>query len=210
KHNDCDKHNDRDKHRDWDKHNDRDKHRDRDKDFHDCGCKKDRDNDDNEKHSRSCVCKKVRDINDAQHEVDRKKHGCDVSCDRSIKELLNQCKDSDFDTIPFKLLCGCNGDCETFVGTGVIKMDGCFFDIRSTFFRVVDFVRGSDCCAILELLCPDRCEGKHNGIEGFIRTGACLEVDLNDFTGITCFPPVRAEKMDHKKIMCSDSKKKSR
>lgn len=89
-------------------------------------------------------------------------------------------------------------------------MDGCFFDIRSTFFRVVDFVKGSECCAILELLCPERCEGKHNGIEGFIRTGACLEVDLKDFTGITCFPPVNAKKMDHKKILCTDSRKKSR
>ncbi|WP_423410738.1 CotY/CotZ family spore coat protein [Heyndrickxia sp. MSNUG] len=149
-------------------------------------------------------------MNDAQHEVERKKHGCDVSCDRSIKELLNQCKHSGLDTIPFKLLCGCKGDCETFVGTGVIKMDGCFFDIRSTFFRVVDFVKGSDCCAILELLCPERCEGKHHGIEGFIRTGACLEVDLKDFTGITCFPPVNAKKMDPKKILCTDSRKKSR
>jgi hypothetical protein len=216
KHNDSDKHHhDWDKHRDWhkhnpDKHDDRDKHKDRDKDFHDCGCKKDRDNDDNEKHSRSCVCKKVRDINDAQHEVDRKKHGCDVSCDRSIKELLNQSKHSDFDTIPFKLLCGCKGDCETFVGTGVVKMNGCFYDIQSSFFRVVDFVKGSECCAILELLCPERCEGKHNGIEGFIRTGACFEVDLKDFTGITCFPPVKAKKMDHKKILCSDSKKNHR
>ncbi|MBT2693826.1 CotY/CotZ family spore coat protein [Bacillus sp. ISL-55] len=195
-----DKHKDWDDHKDWDHRKDRDNHKDMDHDFHDCGCKKDHD----DHHSHSCVCKKVRDINEAQHEVTRKKHGCDVSCDRSIKELLNQCKQSNFDTIPFKLLCGCSkGDCETFVGTGVVKINGCFYDIKSTFFRVVDFTKGSNCCAILELLCPERCEGKHNGIEGFVRTGACFEVDLKDFVGITCFPPVKAKKMDPKKLLCS-------
>jgi hypothetical protein len=212
KHKECDDHKDwekrkhKDKHKDWDDHKDwghgkdRDEHKDRDHDFHDCGCKKNHD----DIHSQSCVCKKVRDINDAQHEVTRKKHGCDVSCDRSIKELLNQCKQSNFDTIPFKLLCGCSkGDCETFVGTGVVKINGCFYDIKSTFFRVVDFTKGSKCCAILELLCPERCEGKHHGIEGFVRTGACFEVDLKDFVGITCFPPVKAKKMDPKKLLCS-------
>jgi len=117
---------------------------------------------------------------------------------------LNQCKQSNFDTIPFKLLCGCSkGDSETFVGTGVVKIDGCFYDIKSTFFRVVDFTKGSKCCAILELLCPERCKGKHHGIEGFVRTGACFEVDLKDFVGITCFPPVKAKKMDPKKLLCS-------
>jgi hypothetical protein len=210
KHKDWDKHDDCDSHHDRDKHHNRDMHRDWDKDFHDCGCKKDRDDDDF-KHSHSCVCKKVRDINDAQHKVTRKKQGCDVSCERSIKELLDQCKQSDFDTIPFKLLCGCSkGDCETFVGTGVVKINGCFFDIKSTFFRVADFVKGSDCCAILELLCPERCEEKHHGIEGFIRTGACFEIDLKDFVGITCFPPVKAKKMDSQKLLCSSSKKHSR
>jgi hypothetical protein len=195
-----DKHKDWDDHKDWGHGKDRDEHKDRDHDFHDCGCKKNHD----DNHSQSCVCKKVRDINDAQHEVTRKKHGCDVSCDRSIKELLNQCKQSNFDTIPFKLLCGCSkGDCETFVGTGVVKINGCFYDIKSTFFRVVDFTKGSKCCAILELLCPERCEGKHHGIEGFVRTGACFEVDLKDFVGITCFPPVKAKKMDPKKLLCS-------
>lgn len=160
--------------------------------------------------SNSCVCDKVREINAAQHKVSRKKHGCDVSCEKSIKELLNKCKPSEFDTIPFKLLCGCKGTCEDFVGTGVVKINGCFFDIRSSFFRVVDFVKDSSCCVILELLCPDRCEGTH-GIEGFVRTGACFEVDLNDFTGITCFPPVAAKKMDPSKLLNGGSyKKKSR
>ena len=223
KHRDRDKHKDWDDHKDWDGHKDWDdhkddhkdwdkrkvrdehkekkKHKDWDDDFHDCGCNKGHHD---EKHSDKCICKKVRDINEAQQKVNQRKHGCDVSCDRSIKELLNQCKQSKFDTIPFKLLCGCSkGDCETFVGTGVVKIDGCFFDIKSTFFRVVDFVKGSDCCAILELLCPERCEGKHHGIEGFTRTGACFEVDLKDFVGITCFPPVKAKKMDPKKMLCS-------
>jgi hypothetical protein len=192
---------------DWDdrkdrkKCKDRDKHKDWDHDFHDCGCEKDHHH---EKHSHNCVCKKVRDINEAQHKVSKRKNGCDVSCERSIQELLQQGKHPNFDTIPFKLLCGCSkGDCETFVGTGVVKIDGCFYDIKSTFFRVVDFVKGSSCCAILELLCPERCEGKHHGIEGFIRTGACFEVDLKDFVGITCFPPVKAKKMDPHKLLCS-------
>ena len=182
-------------------------------DYHhhdDCGCNKDRDFEKKEKDIHSCVCKKVQDINEAQHKVSRKLHGCDVSCGKSIKELLNQCKQSEFDTIPFKLLCGCKGDCETFVGTGVVKIDGCFFDIKSTFFRVVDFVKGSDCCAILELLCPERCRGTHNGIEGFVRTGACFEVDLKDFTGITCFPPVKAKKMDPRKLMDEGNHKRKR
>lgn len=174
---------------------------------HDCGCKKDKDFDFKEKDVHSCVCKKVWEINEAQHKATRKDHGCDVSCDKSIKELLHPSKHSGLDTIPFKLVCGCKGDCETFVGTGVVKIHGCFYDIRSSFFRVVDFVKGSKCCAILELLCPDRCKGKHHGIEGFVRTGACLEVDLKDFTGITCFPPVKAGKMDHKKLFEADKKK---
>ncbi|MBT2637979.1 CotY/CotZ family spore coat protein, partial [Bacillus sp. ISL-39] len=156
-----------------------------------------------------CVCDKVKEINKAQKKVAGKKHGCDTSCERSIKELLNHCKHSEHDTIPFKLLCGCIGECETFVGTGVVNINGCFFDIRSSFFRVVDFVKGSDCCAILELLCPERCEGNH-GISGFVRTGACFEVDLNDFTGITCFPPVAAKKMDPQRLLNGGYKKKSR
>lgn len=157
--------------------------------------------------NKSCVCEKVRAINEAQHKVARKKLGCDVSCERSIKELLNNCEDSKLDTIPFKLICGCAGECETFVGTGVININGCFFDIRSSFFRVVDFIRGSDCCAILELLCPERCE-ENSGIKGFVKTGACFEVDLNDFTGITCFPPVAAKKMDPTKLLNTGNKKK--
>ncbi|WP_170169155.1 CotY/CotZ family spore coat protein [Mesobacillus subterraneus] len=157
----------------------------------------------------SCVCDKVREINEAQKKVARKKRGCDVSCERSIKELLNHCKHSDNDTIPFKLLCGCIGECETFVGTGVVNINGCFFDIRSSFFRVVDFVKGSDCCVILELLCPERCE-KNHGIQGFVATGACFEVDLNDFTGITCFPPVAVKKMDPHRLLNGGYKKKAR
>ncbi|ESU33593.1 hypothetical protein G3A_05165 [Bacillus sp. 17376] len=156
-----------------------------------------------------CVCDKVKEINLAQKKVAGKKQDCEISCERSIKELLGNCKHSKFDTIPFKLLCGCIGECETFVGTGVVNIDGCFFDIRSSFFRVVDFVKGSDCCVILELLCPERCEGNH-GISGFVRTGACFEVDLNDFTGITCFPPVTAKKMDPKRLLNGGNKKKSR
>jgi hypothetical protein len=156
---------------------------------------------------RGCVCDKVRAINEAQHKVSRKKHGCDSSCESSIKELLNHCKHTNLDTIPFKLLCGCAGKCETFVGTGVVNINGCFFDIRSSFFRVVDFVKGSDCCAILELLCPERCEVT-KGIKGFVRTGACFEVDLNEFTGITCFPPVAAKKMDPQKLLDAGRNKK--
>lgn len=199
KHRDWDDHKKWDDHKDWEKQKDKDKHKDWDDD--DCGCQKGHHDD---KHSDHCVCKKVRDINDAQHKVKHKKDGCDVSCERSIRELLNQCKQSNYDTIPFKLLCGCSkGDCETFVGTGVVKINGCFYDIKSSFFRVVDFTKGSKCCAILELLCPERCEGKQHGIEGFVRTGACFEVDLKDFVGITCFPPVKAKKMDPKKLLCS-------
>lgn len=152
-------------------------------------------------HGRKCVCEKVREINKAQKKVSKKAQSCEVSCDRSIKELLGHDKPSEFDTIPFKLLCGCKGDCEAFVGSGVVKINGCFYDIRSAFFRVSDFVKGSKCCAILELLCPERCEGKQHGIQGFIRTGACFEVDLSEFTGITCFPPVKGKKMDPKKFV---------
>ncbi|WLR56874.1 CotY/CotZ family spore coat protein [Mesobacillus subterraneus] len=201
KHKKLDDHRDWNDHEDWKKHRVKDKHIDWDDDSDDCGCKKSHHY---EKHSHPCVCKKVRDINEAQHKVKEKNHGCDVSCERSIRELLNQCKQSNYDTIPFKLLCGCSkGDCETFVGTGVVKINDCFYDIKSTFFRVVDFTKGSKCCAILELLCPERCESKHHGIEGFVRTGACFEVDLKDFVGITCFPPVKAKKMDPLKILCS-------
>lgn len=141
-----------------------------------------------------CVCDKVREIARVQDAVDN--NCCESgSCHRAIEDLVSPTGGDGRDTIPFVLLCGCEN---TFAGLlpyfawGVKKFNGCSALYPSPFFRVKRFVEGKRCCAILELLYPERCDGHLFKYSNFYRTGICVEVDLSKFTGITCFHPVAA------------------
>lgn len=149
----------------------------------------------------NCVCERVREINAAQNEVSPVADNCcDVSCAQSLRDLLSPATQGPVnDTIPFMLTCACENAFAgllPYFGWGVLNDDECVNPIFSPFFRVKKFTDNGDCCAVLELLIPDIClEGEFPfiGFEGFFRTGACFEVDLSKFAGITCFPPVAAE-----------------
>lgn len=107
-----------------------------------------------------CVTDVVRDIVKAQHRVaEALEDTCATSCEQSIEDLLSPARErpgrSRHNTIPFMLFC--DQGCKPFVGSGVIKSDGRFFNcIESPIFRVKKFVRGSNSCAIIELLEPVR------------------------------------------------------
>lgn len=154
-------------------------------------------------HDDDCVCKIVRKIHKAQLAVEES--DCRVSCERSIEQLfspINTCPK--VNTIPFSLDCGC----ETFFGKGSIRdKHGKFRLISSPFFKVKKINR--NCCAVLELLWPTcdgkpleadfKNEGKHdfNCIEfnGFIGTGACINVDLKCFCSISCHEAVWVDRV---------------
>ncbi|MEQ6377871.1 CotY/CotZ family spore coat protein [Bacillaceae bacterium S4-13-58] len=153
----------------------------------------------------NCVCERVREINAAQNEVAPVADNCcDVSCERSIRDMLvsPQASGPVADTVPFMLTCACDNAFAgllPYFGWGVLNDNGCAHPFFSPFFRVKKFTDNGDCCAVLELLIPDICEegeAPFSGFDNFIRTGACFEVDLSNFAGITCFPPVAAETMN--------------
>jgi hypothetical protein len=152
-----------------------------------------------------CVCDVVRAIADAQEDVIDIQ--CDVSCDKSIRNLLGPVRENDLDTVPFILYC--EGTCEPFKAFGAdIQTDGePRFDCISSFiFRVSEV--DEDCCARLELLTFDgdpQFDGDQEGAEkdrdpcdqlngkrvrDLEATGVCITVDLNDFNAITCLPAV--------------------
>jgi hypothetical protein len=156
------------------------------------------------KHDDSCVCEVLRAVADAQDEVDNN-GDCEVSCHKSIQELLAgaQTPTNGLDTIPLILYCG---DCVPFEGFGTrIRTQGggpqrldCF---RSFFFRVTSV--DDNCCAKIELLTTRGDEGE--GFDSpcrqiqtggarneFFRTGICITVDLDCFCAVTCLDPVAA------------------
>ncbi|MCM3663072.1 CotY/CotZ family spore coat protein [Mesobacillus subterraneus] len=154
--------------------------------------------------SDSCVCEVLRAVADAQDEVDVD-NDCDVSCHRSIQELLAgaQTPSNGLDTIPLILYCG---DCVPFEGFGTrIRPNGggpqrldCF---RSFFFRVTSV--DDNCCAKIELLTTRGDEGEGfdtpcrqiqtgGARNEFFRTGICITVDLDCFCAVTCLDPVAA------------------
>ncbi|RFA31956.1 hypothetical protein CAI16_19490 [Virgibacillus dokdonensis] len=172
-----------------------------------------------------CVCDIVRRIVVAQNKVNQDNDCCTTSCDHSIDKLLDPWggAKSMHTTIPIMLYCKSN--CDPFVGKGMKKMEddcsnGSFYPVESYVFRAKDFVEGSYCCAILEILvpyyenngyCPSKqkvytnktyasksCtpydkwknEHKKKGIKNFIATGVCLTVDLNKFIGVNCLEPI--------------------
>lgn len=145
-----------------------------------------------------CICKKVRAIAKAQDEAVAD-HCCEVSCENSLRQLVSPSVAPSADTVPFMLSGGAK---TTFSGLlpyfawGIVKSNEggsiCQTPFVSPFFRVKKVK--DDCCAVLELLCPIFCDepGNEGVIESFTRTGACVTVDLHDFTDITCFHPVNA------------------
>jgi len=166
-----------------------------------------------------CVTDVVRNIVKAQHRaVEAEEDTCLTSCDRSIMDLLDDFEPNRrrlrFNTIPFMLYC--SETCKPFVGTGFIRRGGKFTCLESPVFRVKNFVRGSNHCALLEILTPvhgehdgdagegDFCEGEDSGccascvckpykqgrVENFRATGICITVDLRCFCGITCLDPI--------------------
>lgn len=151
----------------------------------------------------SCVADILKRVADAQDEVDNDEGDCDVSCHRSIQDLLaGATTPTTFDTIPLILYCGC----EPFLGTGVQllqRTNGTTQTLRcieSFFFRVS---KVDDNCAKLELLtttedpnglskCSDPCS-QINGETTFFRTGICMTVDLDCFCAVVCLDPVATE-----------------
>ncbi|WP_163538413.1 CotY/CotZ family spore coat protein [Gracilibacillus sp. YIM 98692] len=140
----------------------------------------------------NCVCDVVEAIADAQDDV-LDQH-CDISCARSIQNLVSPVAGNGLDTVPFILF---DKKGKPFKGVGVeVQQNGSptFECVESFIFRVN---KVDDCCAVLELLifddetdpCHDPCQqlGK---VEDLERTGICITVDLNCFCAITCLPAV--------------------
>lgn len=141
----------------------------------------------------NCVCDVVRAIADAQENVVEME--CDVSCARSIQDLVSPVRGKGLDTVPFILY---DKKGKPFKGFGTEIRDGRFECFSSFIFRVNE-VDDDDCCAILELLvfdnddkaCGDPCEQLDNEkVDDLVRTGICITVDLNCFCAITCLPAV--------------------
>lgn len=141
-----------------------------------------------------CVCDVVRAIAEAQEDV-ADQH-CDVSCHRSIRNLVSPDTGNGYDTVPFILY---NKKGEPFRGVGAgIESNGAatFSCVESFVFRVSEV---HDCCAMLELLVFDgdsatgdmpcsQIDGETVG--SLERTGICITVDLNCFCAISCLPAV--------------------
>ncbi|MGP4059920.1 CotY/CotZ family spore coat protein [Halobacillus sp. H74] len=148
----------------------------------------------------NCVCEKVRKIAAAQDEVANNDCCRAGSCEKSLRDLLSPAANGNGnDTIPFMLLCGCESALSgllPYFAWGVRNVNtSCFGPIPSPFFRVKKIKEDDKCCAVLELLYPSLCDETPDSLldfieyDGWFATGACVEVDLSNFTGITCFPP---------------------
>lgn len=127
-------------------------------------------NRDNNSHGGHCVTDVVRGIVKAQRRVsEAAEESCATSCERSIEDLLSPAREnqnrSRHNTIPFMLFC--KDSCKPFVGSGIVKSGGGRGDfyncVESPIFRVKNFVRGSNTCAVVELLKPVR--GRRGGAE---------------------------------------------
>ncbi|UCZ51935.1 spore coat protein [Bacillus shivajii] len=134
----------------------------------------------------NCVCDVLLDIADAQDQTTDT--DCITSCEQSIRELLGGMAPTNFNTVPFQLLCACED--EPFTATGYVRTNGTAAVIESSFFRV-DSIDEKDCCAVLELLiAPEIGEDGEINLDDFERTGACITVDLKCFCGVVCLPAV--------------------
>lgn len=163
----------------------------------------------------SCVCDVLAQIADEQN--DSGNGDCLGSCNQSIRELMGGVTPSNFNTVPFQLICttastshGASSPdvCGTvFQATGyrrIPHMPNVIEKATSTFFRVTSINQKTG-CAILELLCAEehggkgkdgkgdgKGKGKGECIEEFEleleRTGICITIDCTCFCGIVCLP----------------------
>ncbi|MBX0359276.1 CotY/CotZ family spore coat protein [Halobacillus sp. Nhm2S1] len=158
----------------------------------------------------NCVRDVIKEIIKAQDEVAALMDNgcCDVSCGRSIRDLLSPAEESPRNTtIPFILYCK---DCKPFIGSGVIRKQlmsnsstylAC---LSSPVFRAKKFTNDGKCVK-LELLLPESnggaravqsCRKKDvcdyfpgDSIRNLRATGICITVDLDCFCSITCLEP---------------------
>ncbi|GAB2532753.1 CotY/CotZ family spore coat protein [Gracilibacillus alcaliphilus] len=141
-----------------------------------------------------CVCDVVRAIAEAQEDVDNQ--NCDISCHRSIKNLISGETSTNFDTVPFILFTK-KGEPFKGIGAEIVTHGNARFDCVESFIFRVNKVK--DCCATLELLVFE--DHKKTGDtpcdqiddespEDLERTGICITVDLNCFCAISCLPAV--------------------
>ncbi|MYL50887.1 spore coat protein [Halobacillus litoralis] len=158
----------------------------------------------------SCVRDVIKEIIKAQDEVAALMDNgcCDVSCDRSIRDLLSPAAETPRNTtVPFILYCK---DCKPFIGSGVIRKqlgmsENTFLDcLSSPIFRAKKFTNDGKCVK-LELLIPVTMGGSQPGPSGggkqvcdyfpgssvrnLRATGVCITVDLDCFCSITCLEP---------------------
>ncbi|WP_077623035.1 CotY/CotZ family spore coat protein [Sediminibacillus massiliensis] len=149
-----------------------------------------------------CVCDVLRAIADAQDDVFD--NTCDISCARSINNLLSPVGRSSLDTVPVILY---GKDLKPFKGFGVdVELhngEPKFECTESFIFRVTEVSDDDDCCAVLELLDFDDNGSEHHhkkdspckqldheSVEDLSRTGICITVDLKCFCAVTCLPAV--------------------
>ncbi|WP_394219377.1 CotY/CotZ family spore coat protein [Halobacillus trueperi] len=161
----------------------------------------------------SCVRDVIKEIIKAQDEVAALMDNgcCDVSCDRSIRDLLSPAGETPRNTtIPFILYCK---DCKPFIGSGVIRRQlmtnrSSYLDcLSSPVFRAKKFTNDGKCVK-LELLIPEpnganggaqavpSCKTKDvcdffpgDTIRNLRASGICITVDLDCFCSITCLEP---------------------
>ncbi|WP_163102995.1 CotY/CotZ family spore coat protein [Peribacillus alkalitolerans] len=171
--------------------------------------------------SNDCIVDTLAAIADAQDRVDDRDDKCRTSCDMSIDELVSPTRSrrNPFDTIP--VLLTVEGQPFEGVGARRDRNGCGIFDVvRSFLFRVND-VDEKNGCAQLELLELDPCDNgsddddddrlggrrwaipvdivtdfdrflfRLDNAERVIRSGVCITVDLDDFTSVSCLPPVR-------------------
>ncbi|MDX8045816.1 CotY/CotZ family spore coat protein [Gracilibacillus sp. S3-1-1] len=137
----------------------------------------------------SCVEEVVKSILDAQD--DALDNQCDISCHRSIQDLVSPTTGNGYDTVPFILF---DKKGNPFKGVGVqgTTQLNC---VESFIFRVTSV---KDSCVTLELLttesdsvCKSPCEQLDGeNVQNIERTGICITVDLSCFCAISCLPAI--------------------
>lgn len=144
-----------------------------------------------------CVIDVVRTI--AEHQDNVSNDHCDISCAKSIRDLVKPAANTGLDTVPF-ILYTKKGQPFKGIGAEVYSAGGTskFSCVTSFIFRVSEVDEDSD-CAVLELLQFDNDDsaGKsvchqidNQPVEDLERTKICITVDLSCFCAITCLPPV--------------------
>ncbi|ELK48947.1 CotY/CotZ family spore coat protein [Halobacillus sp. ACCC02827] len=151
-----------------------------------------------------CVRDVIKKIIAAQEEVAGRDRCCDVSCERSIRDLLSpESNGNGPTTVPFILYCK---DCKPFIGSSVVRRrlpggGGTYLDcVQSPIFKAKKFVDGKKNCVKLELLLPADASGNPldlggdtvcdyfptTSVRNLLATGVCITVDLDCVCSITC------------------------